>query len=159
VSPRRRRRLPAAPAPLVLPLPTAWARERIAAGRAVGELPDYGSPAWHELADDDPRKVAAALVAAEVHRYEVATLADRLARELAELRAIAERERAEALDAHGRRVAEAAAAQVLGRRPSAAELARRRGEPAAAERIEAQRQRVAAYLAAHPWPRARRASA
>lgn len=156
MSPRRRRRPPAPPAPLALPLPTAWARERIAAGRAVGELPAYGSPAWHELAEEDPRKLAAALAAAECWRIEGETLTERLARELAEARAAAQAEQDAKLTAHGARVAENAAGLVLGRRAGAAELARRRGEPAAAERIEAQQQRAAAYLSAHPWSRARR---
>lgn len=124
----RRRPLPApaASGPLPLPLPTAWARERITA--AGGELPDYGSPEWHALADENPRKLAAALVAAEAHRYETETLADRLAREIAENRYWAEAaalheaiadgarramRRDEQLAEHTRKVVDAAARRLL----------------------------------------------
>ncbi len=63
--------------PLLLPIALPWARALIDAGRAVGELPEYGSSEWAGLPDTDPRKVAACVLAAEVHRYEVATLAER----------------------------------------------------------------------------------
>lgn len=159
---RRRRPLPAPSTPAgppLLPLPTPWARERIDAGRAAGPLPDYGSAEWQALAGDDPRKLAAALVAAEVHRYEAATLAERLAAELAELRyaaAVAELEddvergaraamaREARLDEHARRVANAGAAQLLGRRPTVERLAELRGEPERAERARWHARRIAA---------------
>ena len=75
--------------PLNLPAyePTPWARELLAAARAVGPVPDYGTPAWDALPAADPRRMAAAVVAAELQRYEEATLADRLRLEVRALRA------------------------------------------------------------------------
>jgi hypothetical protein len=151
---------PSAPAaPLVLPLPTSWAAERIAAGNAAGPVPDYGSPEWEALAEEDPRKLAAALVAAEVHRYEVATLADRVRLELAELAHAAEAAevddaieagaraamaREERLAAHARQVGQQGARQILGRRPTYEQLAELRGEPQRAERARGHARRIAA---------------
>lgn len=126
-----------------LPVPSAWARERISAARAVGPVPGYGSPEWDALADEDPRKVAAALVAAEVQRYEAATMVERLraevdaARYAAEVAAVeqeiedgarAAMARDEVLAAKCQQLGRDGAAQLLGRRPTAAELAERRRE-------------------------------
>lgn len=159
MSPRRRGRPAprATPLPVPLPMPTGWARERIAAGRALGELPDYGSTAWAALPDEDPRKLAAALIYAEVARYEEATLADRLARELAEARRLAAEETEQQEAAYRRQIADEGAAQILGRRLTVADVFERHGMPEEAARVAAQRGRGDAYLAAHPWAHARRA--
>lgn len=98
-APRRRPGGPAAPRPpvaapdrpeLILPMPLPWARERIEAARKLGPVPDYGSSEWHALADEDPRRMAAALIYAEVQRYEERTAVERLRAELAEARYLAE---------------------------------------------------------------------
>lgn len=65
-----------------LPLPCPWARTRINRLARGRQVPAYGSPAWHALPDRDPRRWAAALIAAEAHRYEGETIADRLTVEL-----------------------------------------------------------------------------
>jgi hypothetical protein len=106
--------------PLLLPIALPWARALIDAGRALGELPDYGSAEWAGLADTDPRKVAACVLAAEVHRYEVATLAERTRVELAA--AVAEERRAFAEEAD-RLMAEVEAEQVWDRIDAEAQLA------------------------------------
>jgi hypothetical protein len=85
---------------LVLPLPSRWARERIAKLAGGQPVPTYGSAEWHALADDHPHKWAAALVAAEIQRYEVETLADRLR---VELDAAADAELDDAVEAGARR--------------------------------------------------------
>lgn len=64
-----------------LPRPQPWAQALIA--RAAGPVPRYGSPEWHALPADSPARVAACVAAAEVWRYEQATMPDRLALELA----------------------------------------------------------------------------
>jgi hypothetical protein len=50
------------------------------------DLPSYGSPHWAALADDDPRKLAAAVIAAECWATDLDDLPDRLRRELAAAR-------------------------------------------------------------------------
>lgn len=62
--------------------PLPWAVAIIRQGRAVGPLPRYGSQTWHMLAGDDPRRVAALVVAAEAWRDHCS--ADRIAEELIE---------------------------------------------------------------------------
>jgi hypothetical protein len=52
----------------VLPFRIRWAEVLIANGQAIGELPEYGSPEWAALDDEDRRKVAATVVAAEQWR-------------------------------------------------------------------------------------------
>ncbi|KLL10809.1 MULTISPECIES: hypothetical protein [Protofrankia] len=47
-----------------------WAQDKIRAARAAGRIPSYGSPEWAALPDDDPRRAAAILVAAESWRAE-----------------------------------------------------------------------------------------
>ncbi|MDX2969853.1 DUF2742 domain-containing protein [Kribbella solani] len=49
--------------------------------------PIYGSPCWAALADDDPRKLAAAVIAAECWATDLDELPDRLRRELDTLHA------------------------------------------------------------------------
>lgn len=49
----------------VLPFRLRWAEVLIANGLAVGPLPEYGSADWAALQDDDRRKVAATVEAAE----------------------------------------------------------------------------------------------
>ena len=52
----------------VLPFPLVWAEQLIRNGRDVGLVPTYGSADWLALPDDDRRKVAACVIAAEAHR-------------------------------------------------------------------------------------------
>lgn len=75
--------------PLELPSyeATAWAQQLLAAARELGPVPDYGTPAWEALDVADPRRVAAAVVSAELVRYEEVTRADRLRLELRAARA------------------------------------------------------------------------
>lgn len=47
--------------------PNPWAR-RLLDRAADADLPEYGSLAWEQLADDDPAKVAACVAAAEAWR-------------------------------------------------------------------------------------------
>lgn len=51
---------------VVKPLPVRWATQLIA--NASGSFPTYGSAEWVALADDDRRKVAACVEAAECWR-------------------------------------------------------------------------------------------
>lgn len=140
-----------------LPRPTSWARERIAA--AGGDVVDYGSPEWEALADEDPRKLAAALVYAELARFEELTRVQRLQAELDEMRYERESEeladaveagardavkRTERIEAGCARLAEHGAAQLQGQRATAAQLAVRQGDVARAARIDRQRDRAAA---------------
>lgn len=62
-----------------------WAVHLIRRGRALGALPRYGSLAWCALPDNDPRKVAAVVVAAECWWVECDRdhIADRLRDQLA----------------------------------------------------------------------------
>lgn len=55
-----------------------WAALYIHRGRTAGELPRYGSPAWLDLPDADPRKVAAVVVAAECWADDLDNLEQRL---------------------------------------------------------------------------------
>jgi hypothetical protein len=75
-------------------------------------LPIYGSPRWAALADDDPRKLAAAVIAAECWATDQDELPDRARRELAALReaheAAEERQWAELFE-DARQIARAAA--------------------------------------------------
>lgn len=48
----------------------AWARQVIEGARQAGEVPRYGSAEWQALDDDDPRQIAAIIVAAECWRLE-----------------------------------------------------------------------------------------
>jgi len=138
--------------------PTDWARDQLAAGRAAGEIPDYGSPAWLALPDTDARKLAAALVYAEAYRLEELSLADRVRAEVAEMRYQYECEQvADEIEAGARaamardavnaaacaRLADAGAAQLMGRRPTMRQLAIRRGEPDAVARADRQAERMA----------------
>ena len=52
----------------ILPFRIRWAEVLIDNGQAVGEIPEYGSPDWAALDDDDRRKVAATVIAAEQWR-------------------------------------------------------------------------------------------
>lgn len=47
-----------------------WARDAIAQARQVGPIPRYGTGAWLALDADDPRRAAAALIAAEAWRLD-----------------------------------------------------------------------------------------
>lgn len=72
-----------------------WARRLIAHGRNAGALPRYGDDEWRRLADADPRKVAAAVVAAECWRLDGERLPWRIADEIIAARAAADRLEAE----------------------------------------------------------------
>lgn len=65
----------------------AWAEQLIRRGRALGAVPRYSSAAWRALSDNDPRKVAACVVAAECWVDHVDTLEQRLHAEVAAARA------------------------------------------------------------------------
>jgi hypothetical protein len=52
--------------PDLVPLPSFWAKSLIESADAP--VPDYGSPEWSRLPDDDRRKVAACVQAAEAWR-------------------------------------------------------------------------------------------
>jgi microcystin degradation protein MlrC len=49
----------------VLPFRIRWAEVLITNGEAIGDVPEYGSAEWASLEDDDRRKVAATVIAAE----------------------------------------------------------------------------------------------
>ncbi len=63
-----------------------WAQQYMDRGFAVGDVPIYGSDEWHELADDDPRRVAACVRSAERYRRdnEPEAIAAQLRQEMAE---------------------------------------------------------------------------
>lgn len=141
-----------------LPLPLDWARGVLAAAEGM-DLPRYGSPQWHALPYDSPARLAAVVVAAEAYRYEGETLAHRLRLEVEEAgiaAAAAELEdavvqgaeqamaRDEALAEHARKVADRGARILLGRSPTYAQLAERRGEPDRQARARAHERRIAA---------------
>ncbi len=101
-----------------------WAARLIAAGQAAGALPLYGDAVWRLLADDDPRKVAATVRAAEAWRLDGERLEETVRDELA-LR----READGRLDAE-EFAAEAASVRRLASSPTFAELDRLRYPPA-----------------------------
>lgn len=118
----------------------AWSSRLIANGGP--DVPEYGSPAWHELDDNDPRRVAATVAAAEAWRRanDPDVIADRLRLELAAARHVAEAEAAEAAALASRNIAEGVAARAG--RPSYAQLCDLRHEPdraAHAREVEARR--------------------
>lgn len=53
--------------------PTPWGAARL---EHAGDLPAYGSPAWHALAEDDPARWFAAIAAAEAWQQTAPALAD-----------------------------------------------------------------------------------
>lgn len=65
----------------------AWAQHLVRRGQALGAVPRYSSSAWRALPDNDPRKVAACVVAAECWAEHVDTLEERLHTEIATARA------------------------------------------------------------------------
>lgn len=62
----------------------AWAHDVIAAGRAAGVVPPYASADWLALDPDDPRRLAAIVIAAECWWYDglPEVMAERLRDEL-----------------------------------------------------------------------------
>lgn len=62
-----------------------WAGALIQAGLAAGALPPYGARDWRRLPQEDPRRVAACVVAAECWRSDDDDLETRLRRELYDL--------------------------------------------------------------------------
>jgi hypothetical protein len=156
-------------APLAgLPAALPWAARFIRAGGP--DVPDYGSPAWERLDDRDARKVAACVLAAEVHRayWSPAEHARRLHAELEAARD-AERdddaittgarlatERADFLAAHAKQVGTRCAQQLQGMRdrktgallaPTAKQLAIERGEPHKVESARAHQRRIDVHYA------------
>jgi hypothetical protein len=75
-----------------------WASPYMRRGRALGELPSYGTPAWCALPADDPRRVASCVVAAEcwASELEPERLRQRLEDEIAAQRYVEEKIVAEA---------------------------------------------------------------
>ena len=140
------------------PEPSSWARSLLA---AVGDapVPAYGSPEFDALPVDSPLRVAATVAAAESYRglTDPAYLAWRLQVELDAARQHAADEavhddieagaraamaRDVVIAAGCRDLAEAGAAQLLGRRPTALQLAVRRDELPHAVRLLDQRERI-----------------
>ncbi|MFK4091115.1 DUF2742 domain-containing protein [Kribbella sp. NPDC020789] len=65
-----------------------WVKAMVAASPDLpADLPTYGSPHWAALADDDPRKLAAAVIAAECWATDRDELPGRLRDEIADLHA------------------------------------------------------------------------
>ncbi|MFG1621185.1 DUF2742 domain-containing protein [Kribbella sp. NPDC049227] len=60
-----------------------WAKAMVA---RINDRPTYGTPRWAALADDDPRKLAAAVIAAECWATALDELPDRVRRDLDTLR-------------------------------------------------------------------------
>lgn len=57
-----------APAPDYRRITSLWARTRVQALTAGRSVPAYGSPDWHQLPEQHPRRLAALIVAAEQSR-------------------------------------------------------------------------------------------
>jgi hypothetical protein len=125
-------------APLAgLPAALPWAARFIRAGGPG--VPGYGTPAWAALPDNDPRKVASVVLAAELHRaYWDPT--EHARRPHAELDALRELDAAEVwfpeIVAEAHRTAN---------RPTFAELSELRNEPARVELARWHERRVAEY--------------
>lgn len=122
-----------------------WARRLIAHGRSASSLPRYGDEAWRRLADADPRKVAAAVVAAECWRIDGERLPARVAEEIVAARAVVERLEAEEFAAVAEYV------RSFANRPTLDELDARRHGPGG--RAEFGKPRPADHLggAVSPW--------
>lgn len=150
---RRRRPAPPVLAPDTGPVP-AWSAGLLQRGGP--EVPEYGSPAWLELPEDSPAKVAATVAAAEAWRVTThpAAVADRLTLELAAARHAAEVE-AEAAAALAFRCV-SADVQARAGRPTQAELAQQRGDHVGLARAWEQADRLdvafATHLRAAPTP-------
>ena len=70
--------------PIVIAARHAWVKTMVATiPDQPANLPTYGSPHWAALADDDPRKLAAAVIAAECWATDLDELPTRLHDELA----------------------------------------------------------------------------
>lgn len=123
-APRGQRSTDAPLIPLLLP----WAEALI--DRATGTIPEYGSPEFEALPDNDPRKVASCVRAAEAWRTYFSP--EEITRRLrAEFEAASTFELSlEQRESYARA------------RPSFAELSARRGEPEAEARGRAQRRRL-----------------
>ncbi len=63
-----------------------WAQQYMDAGFELGDVPIYGSDEWHELPDEDPRRVASCVRSAERYRRdnEPEAIAAQLRQEMAE---------------------------------------------------------------------------
>lgn len=129
----------------------AWARAMVAhitdPTTAPTDLPGYGSPRWAALADDDPRKLAAAVIAAECWATDTDELPHRLRRELDALRTAheaAEERRWTVADEDARRVIRAAVS------PAAFTLRAHYAKTQAERITEARRLRPGDYPGQHP---------
>ncbi len=122
----------------------AWAQRLIAAGGP--SIPEYGTPARHALPDNDRRKVAACVIAAESWRTytDPAEVALRLRLELDALRA--EQEEATWTPEI------VAAVHRTAHQPTHAELCDRRREPDRAERARWHEQRITRLSPIGPHP-------
>lgn len=98
----------------------AFARSHVDDAARRGPVPTYGSPEWHRLPYDDPRRWAAVLVAAECWAADGDDIPARLRRELADQAAAAEAVEDEAFAAMAANIRRHAGS------PSHAELQRRR---------------------------------
>ncbi|GAB3349973.1 hypothetical protein [Modestobacter lapidis] len=119
----------------LLPSPIPWATALISA--ADGPIPDYGSPEWVALPDNDRRKVAATVLAAECWRAETDP-------EWRAWRLRTELEAGQGADDEPARWTPEIVAEVhrTANRPSYAELCDRRGEPDRAGRARQQRRHL-----------------
>lgn len=65
--------------------PLPWAVGIIRLGRDAGQIPRYGSQTWLMMAGDDPRRIAAIVIAAECWRDHCSDdrIADELGQEIA----------------------------------------------------------------------------
>ncbi|MGW7684863.1 hypothetical protein ACWGID_29255 [Kribbella sp. NPDC054772] len=73
----------------------AWATAMVAHITDRTTNPAYGSPRWAALADDDPHKLAAAVIAAECWATDTDDIPNRVRRELDALHQAEERHRAQ----------------------------------------------------------------
>ncbi len=98
-----------------------WAQRVLAAARPAGDLVRYGTEEWHDLAPNDPRRLAALVLAAECWREHCDPV--NIALELLdELREGRREQRRTSWDVCG-----AADWAAVASRPTVAELQRRRG--------------------------------
>ncbi len=98
-----------------------WALPLIRRGRDVGDVPSYGSPEWCRLPHNDPRRIAAVVIAAECWAVDGDDLEARLRRELADAAAAEERLADEDFAEMAKWV------RRMADRPTIAELRQRRG--------------------------------
>lgn len=121
----------------------AWAKAMVAHITDRITNPAYGSPRWAALADDDPRKLAAAVITAECWATDTDDLPNRVRRELDAARQAEEHRWAEVVE-ELRRVARAAAS------PAASTLRAHYAKTQAERIADARRPRPGDYPGQHP---------